>query len=195
MDNIRLSSEEKLAYMDLKTRLIECESMPVAQLIERAFRIKPIIRLQESLDNDYVPVIGNFCNDDKLYFLRPHDLRQSYLYDFNPRMLSRSHGKPLPVDTAKLTKINEFTCYHRYGGYPAFLRPGVNEVLTQIPELIDIDSVNLFELKFESDQVYDVYDSVIDRHVSTVILYSYEGGLPSVIKNQDVIYDTARYQR
>ena len=86
-----------------------------------------------------------------------------------------------------LEEVARFICYHRYGGYHMFLRPGVDEVLQQIPEDVSIDEISAFEIKFASDKVREIYSVAVDRHVSTVILYGIACGLPEVIKKQPVI--------
>lgn len=193
LENLFLTSEEKLSYMDLMGKLVECDQMPVAELYKRAQNIKPIIRLEGEKDTDgnYIPVIGDFHNNDVLYYLRPFDITKSYLKEFSRQMFALRSRQPFKVDTSKLVKVAEFTCYHKCE-YQGQLMPTAYEVLTQIPDSIPLDHVDAFELSFDSDEIFSVYDSVLNRHVSNVILYSVKGGLPTRVKTQDIIVDEQR---
>ena len=145
--------------------LVESEKMTVDVLLERAWRIKPLMRIckaekrkADPEDNDKVTY---------LVFTKPVDLRQSYYYGYSYResTVFADDGRPLP--TGKLQEVGRFICYHRYGGYWMFasLRPE------------------------------DVFNAAIDRHVSEVIVYRPVNGLPEEVKRQPVIVSDKTYLR
>ena len=136
-------------------------------------------------------MLGPFQAGDSLVFVKPTDIRESYYYTFciQDIVLTEDGSEPLPVPD--LDEIASFTCYHRYGGYYGIFRPGVDEVLAQIPSDVDITQVHGFEI-----QVLDpcnMYDGVLDRHVSKVILYKMTPGLPQSMLNQKVICTSKNY--
>ena len=126
----------------------------------------------------------------KLYWTKPVPLTQSFYFNFDDAsVVQNEEGEILEVND--LVKICEFTCYHRYGGYYGFLRPGMDEIIQQFPEylLTDEKAEYAVEVIFPSLNLHDVYDFVIDRHVSTVRVYQLKNGLPLELRNQEVIYD------
>lgn len=173
--------------------LVESEKMTVDVLLERAWRIKPLMRIckaekrkADPEDNDKVTY---------LVFTKPVDLRQSYYYGYSYResTVFADDGRPLP--TGKLQEAGRFICYHRYGGYWMFLRPGVDEVLQQLPAELDDGGDAVFEVRFASLRPEDVFNAAIDRHVSEVIVYRPVNGLPEEVKRQPVIVSDKTYLR
>lgn len=190
-----MSESEKEAYIELETRLLKSETMPLKELLARAKKIKPLVRV----DGDHNSVLGfrkkchDFADTDKLCFCKPCDIRaRSYLYDFNASRIVTSGGKPCVVP--KHQKVGEFTCYHDTGAFYGCLMPSVDEVLQQFPTEIDWHTVDAFELLFSSLNFRDVYDSLLDRHISTVILYRFDNGLPKQIKEQPIVFEGHRYR-
>lgn len=191
----KMSESEKETYIELETTLLKSETMPFTELLARAKKIKPLIRV----DGDYNGVLGyrtkchNFANSDTLLFCKPCDIRtRSYLYDFNASKIVMFRGKPLAVP--KRQKVGEFTCYHDSGSFYGCLMPSVDEVLQQIPAEIDWHTVDAFELSFSSLDISDVYDGLLDRHISTVLLYRFDNGLPKKIKGQSIVFEGHRYK-
>jgi len=172
--------------------LIKAEEMSDCELIKRAKRIKPLIRLAENCKIFQYDELVN-AKDSRLYFVKPTDVYQSYFFNFDTRTSLECDEKGVPLEAKGLKEIGRFICYHRYGGYFGCLRPGVDEVLQQLPEEFDIEKISAFELVFASSDVRDVYYSSVDRHVSTVILYEQEGGLPEKVKEQHVIVHGVSY--
>lgn len=183
----------KLNYVALYRHILEAQQLSKEEFIRRARRIKPLVRLHA--DGKRYDC-GEFAEDDKLVFIRPCDIRQSYLYNFseaNIVTVSAPDGEEVPVEAKDLEEITTFTCYHRYGGYHGFFRPGADEVLSQIPPSVILSKVDAFEIKVASLNVYDIYDSKLDRHVTTVILYRLKNGLPDVVRTQKVICNGKEY--
>lgn len=189
-----MSEREKEAYIELETHLLQSETMPFKELLARAKKIKPLVRV----DGDHNGVLGfrkkcyDFADSDTLCFCKPCDIRsRSYLYDFNASSVVMTKGKPFAVP--KHQKVGEFTCYHDAGAFYGCLMPSVDEVLQQMPAEIDWHTVDAFELSFPSLNFCDVYDDLLDRHISTVILYRFDNGLPKRIKAQPIVYNGQRY--
>lgn len=76
-----------------------------------------------------------------------------------------------------------------------FLRPGVDEVLQQLPAELDDGGDAVFEVRFASLRPEDVFNAAIDRHVSEVIVYRPVNGLPEEVKRQPVIVSDKTYLR
>lgn len=166
-------------YMAIARKIIEAEQMPQAVLIQLAHRIKPLMYPKE----------GTKLSPG-LYWTKPEPLKESFYFNFNADSVAKDqNGNILPVEG--LEKVSEFTCYHRYGGYYGCLRPGMDEIIQQFPAyLLEDDKAEYaIELKFPSSQLHDVFDSVLNRHVSTVIVYRLKSSLPEEIRNQAVIYE------
>ena len=169
----------KKNYQAIIRMLLEKEQMSKEKLILLAHRIKPLMYPKGESTLPY-----------KLYWTKPVPLTQSFYFNFDDDSVVRNaEGKTLEV--GNLVKICEFTCYHRYGGYYGCLRPGMDEIIQQFPEylLTDEKAEHAVEVTFPSLNLYDVYDSVLDRHVSTVRVYQLKNGLPPELRNQEVIYD------
>jgi len=183
----------KLNYLTLYRHILEAELVPEEELIRRAKNIKPLVRLTkdgEKRDD------GQFADDDRLVFIKPCDIRQSYIYNFSQDEIVMENTKKegcKPLTVPPLNKLAEFTCYHHYGGYYGFFRPGVDEVLAQIPQTVDLNRVSAFEIVVSSLDFEQVYDSMLDRHVTTVILYEAEGELPYQVRQQPVICNDTPY--
>ncbi len=192
LNSYRLSEEEKEYYVDIERRILESKQLPVSQLIARAKRIKPLVRIERDNEAEYHSKYYSISNTDTLCFCTPCDIRErSYLYDFTPQKIVRSKGKPLPVPPRE--KVGEFTCYHETGDFYGVLLPSVGEVLQQIPNDIDWLEVDAFELIFTSDNFSEVYDSILDCHVSTAVLYRFDKRLSARMREQTVIFDGTSY--
>ena len=165
-------------YLTLYRHILEAEQMSEDELVRRAKAIKPLVRLDKDGNRRHE---GDFEESDRLVFVKPSEILESYLYAFKTQDI-------VPVEVPELKVVASFTCYHRYGAYYGFFRPSVDEVLSQIPPSVDLDQVQAFEIKVDSLNISDVYDKFLDRQVSTVILYKMKGGLPSEIESQEVIY-------
>ena len=173
-----------LNYVCLKRHILEAESLSKKEIMRRAKTIKPLVRLEE----DYP---GIRAKREQLVWIKPYPLTKSYLYCRKKQIILKE-GKPLPVKVVK--KIAEFTTYHKCK-LPGSLIPSASEVLAQIPSSVDMDKVNAFEIIYPLYSVHEYlcakefYDSILDRHVLTTILYQIEGGLPEKLKNQEVIWN------
>lgn len=186
-----LSPARKTSYEEIYRHILETEQISDEELIARAKKIKPLIRLRK-VGNEWDIVVGKMEPDDLLVFTNPVDLRESYTYNFAPKnIVCDKDGSPLRVEG--LREVDRFTCYHEYGDYYGCYRPSVDEVLSQIPQTVDLDEVSAFEIHIGSLNFWQVYDQVLDRHVSTVILYAMEGGLPEKMRAQEVILNEVMY--
>lgn len=173
-----LSHVMKQHYLALGRMLIEKEEMPVEKLIQLAHRIKPLMRPKE----------GSSLKEG-LYWTKPVPLTQSFYFNFeDDSILKKANEEILPVES--IEKVCEFVCFHRYGGYYGCLRPGMDEIIQQFPVylLADEQAEYAVELVFPSLNLHDIYDSVLDRHVSTVVVYRLKEGLPPEVKAQEIIY-------
>ena len=173
-----LSHVMKQHYLALGRMLIEKEEMPVEKLIQLAHRIKPLMRPKE----------GSSLKEG-LYWTKPVPLTQSFYFNFeDDSILKKANGEILPVES--IEKVCEFVCFHRDGGYYGCLRPGMDEIIQQFPVylLADEQAEYAVELIFPSLNFYEIYDRVLDRHVSTVVVYRLKNGLPPEVKKQEVIY-------
>lgn len=177
-------------YERIIPMLIRAEEMPDNELISLAQKIKPLVRVDQS---GRKLEAGEDDKNSTLVYMKPVNLRQSYLFSFSPEkhIVCDKNDKPIKVEGLK--EVGRFICYHRYGGHFMFLRPGVDEVLQQLPKDINIDEISAFEIKFSSSLVSEIYNVAVDRHVSTVILYNIAGGLPQEVKDQSVILGRTVY--
>ncbi|MBR1824992.1 MAG: hypothetical protein IJ770_00195 [Alphaproteobacteria bacterium] len=188
-----LSESDEQKYVEIETRLLKSEQMPFNELLARAKKIKPLVRLDASDVDDCVKKHGVFLDSDRLCFCKPCDIKnRSYLYDFDVSKIVMFKGQMFAVPKRK--KVGEFTCYHNTGTFYGFLVPSVDEVLQQIPAEIDWHTVDAFELSFPSMDFSEIYDCLLDRHISTVHLYRFDSGLPQKIKAQPVVFDGQRYK-
>jgi len=186
-----MTSAQKLNYMMIYRHILEAGQMSDEELIARAKKIKPLVRLRKS-ESEIEMVVGQPEPGDLLVFTNPVCLRQSYTYNFKPDSIVRQNdSSPLPVEG--LREIARFTGYHDYGGFYGFYRPGADEVLSQIPVSVNIDEVSAFEIQIDTSDFWQVYDRLLDKHVSTVILYAMEGGLPEQMRQQEVILKGVSY--
>ena len=187
-----ISDSEKQQYLEIERKILESIQIPDTQLLARAKRIKPLVRLSIDSDEGYQMKYSEFDEADMLCFCTPCDISQrSYLYDFTPEKIVKLGRRPLPVP--KFQEVGEFTCYHDTGTFYGNLMPSVDEVLKQIPQEFDWLQIDAFELQFTSSYFSEVYDCILDRHVSTVHLYRFEHGLPAKLKSQAVIFEGRRY--
>jgi len=193
LERTGLSVPQQLNYIAIYRHLLEADQMSEEDLIKRAKRIKPLIRLDV---NGNRRNCGDFEPEDKLVFVKPTDIHQSYLYNFNEESIITEEtqlGEIFPLEVGNIDELTRFTCYHRYGGYYGFFRPGADEVLSQIPPSVNWQHVAAFEIKVDSLNLPDMYDGILDRHVTTVILYKMKYGLPSGIYHQKVICNGNEY--
>ena len=169
--------------------MLKCsEEMPEDKLLEMARRIKPLVRMVDGRKLH----VGEKISNSYLVYTQPFDVRDSYYYNFQPKhAVCGKDGKPMKVEGLK--EVGRFICYHRYGGYWLFVRPGVDEVLQQLPVEFADRQIDAFEIEFSSDACHDIWNAKIDRHISTVILYALENGLPEEVKNQSVIINEKSY--
>ncbi len=166
----------------IKDMLLKSEQLPEQELLHRAKRIKPLIRMVGGRKL----LVGERCLNSYLAYTKPFDVHASYYFNCKPEhIILQTNKTPLPVEGLK--EIGRFICYHNYGGYYQCIRPGVDEVLQQLPMKFVDKPIDSFEVVFCSGVFNEVYSYQLDRHVSTVILYTHEKGLPEVIKNQEVI--------
>lgn len=168
----------QLNYLAILRMLAEKEQMPKKTLLQLARRIKPLVRPDKDSLLKY-----------RLYWIKPYPLKSSFYSNFKDSdIVKNADGKILPVKGLK--RICEFTCYHQYGGYYGFLRPSMDEVIQQFPAylLADPKAEYAVEVVFPSDFFSNVYDAVLDRHVSTVIVYRMTHGFPKEIRKQKVCY-------
>ena len=179
-------------YERIVPMLIASEEMSTYELVRRAKKIKPLIRLSGKCKIFQHDELVD-AKDSRLFFVKPTDVRQSYFFNFDIKTSLECGEKGVPLEAKGLKEVGRFICYHRYGGYYGCLRPGVDEVLQQLPEEFDIEKISAFELVFASSDFRDVYNSYVDRHVSTVILYELEDGLPEKVKDQHVFVGGVSY--
>lgn len=187
----RLSRDEEDMYMALRKKLLLSDMLPNKTVMQRAKRIKPLVRIRHNAVCHYEKV---FTEDvtDLLVFTTMYDIGKSYLFNFNDDKQVVKHLRR-PLIIRGLHKVGEFTCYHRFEENPEVLCPCVEEVLRQLPDEIDFSRVDAFELKFDSADPKDVFDSLLGLYESTVVLYSLPDGLPKQIKQQPVVYHDVRY--
>lgn len=173
-----LSPVQRQQYLALVRMLVESEEMPVETLIRLAHRIKPLMRPKE----------GSALKQG-LYWTKPEPLTQSFYFNFTDSSILKNQNNEILMAEA-VEKVCEFVCFHRYGGYYGFLRPGMDEIIQQFPSylLADEKAEYAVELVFPSLELRDIYDAVLDRHVSTVVVYRLKDGLPQEVKEQEVIY-------
>ena len=139
-----------------------------------AKRIRPVITQVIREDGDLV-----FKKDepvgDKYWVSGAKIYNQSYFFmGLNSRSVYER--------AENLTEVATITTYHKCG-YPAILKPSVYEVLCQIPREL-LDKVVAFELYAPSCYVSDIYDSHLDRHKLTCVLYS--GTIPKSVADKEV---------
>ncbi|MBR3677212.1 MAG: hypothetical protein IKN71_08790 [Alphaproteobacteria bacterium] len=193
LQNCALSETEREHYVALERSILESEQMPAKELLARAKKIKPLVRLEGGEVTGYHKKNGQFRSSDVLCFCTPVDIRnRSYLYDFTPKKIVTLKGRLFKVP--KYQEVGEFTCYHDTGDYYGFLLPSVSEVLQQLPTEYDWHEIDAFELSFPSLDFFDAYDSLLDRHISTVHLYRFDKGLPRKLKEQDILFEGQRYR-
>lgn len=169
----------KKNYQAIIRMLLDKEQMSKDKLIRLAHRIKPLMYPK---DGSQLP--------HKLYWSDPVPLTQSFYFNFKDASVIRNPDGGI-LEVEGLIKVCEFTCYHRYGGYYGCLRPGMDEVIQQFPAylLADEKAEYAVALQFPSLKLRDIYDAILDRHVSTVIVYRLKNGLPQELRDQEVIYE------
>ncbi len=165
-------------YWALARMLIEKEEMPIANLIQFAHRIKPVMRPKE----------GSTLKKG-LYWSKPEPLTQSFYFNFNDSSVLKNKNREI-LTVEEIEKVCEFICFHHYGGYYGCLRPGMDEIIQQFPVhlLVDEKAEYAAEVVFPSLNLCDIYDSVLDRHLSTIVVYRLKKGLPRELKEQEVVY-------
>jgi len=188
----RLSPDEEEMYLGIRKMLLLAETMPTKTLVQRAKHIKPLVRIRHNAVRHYEKVYETGDDSDLLVFTTLYNIMRSYLSDFKDERQIVMHFRR-PLIPHGLKKIGEFTCYHRFADQKDSLSPCVEEVLKQLPDTVDINKIDAFEIRFDSDNPDDVYDPLLDRYESTVILYSMPDGLPAQLKGQPVVYNDVRY--
>ncbi|MEE6206870.1 MAG: hypothetical protein VZR95_02330 [Alphaproteobacteria bacterium] len=187
-----LSHDEEDAYVDLRKTLLLAETLPTDALVKRAKQIKPLVRIRHNAVRHYEKVFDVDENTDLLVFTTWYNIGESYLLNFKSEKQIVTHFRR-PLIPRGLKKIGEFTCYHSFNKQRKALCPCVEEVLKQLPEDIDIDKISAFEIRFDSANPAEVYDTLLDRYESTIILYALPDGLPKQVKQQPVEYHNVRY--
>ena len=191
--NCKLSESERERYIAIEQSILESEQMSAKELLARAKKIKPLVRLEGGEITGYHKKSGQFKASDILCFCTPVDIRnRSYLYDFTPQKIVTLKGRMFKVP--KYQEVGQFTCYHDTGTFYGFLMPSVDEVLQQLPAEYDWHEIDAFELSFSSLDFFDVYDCLLDRHISTVHLYRFDKRLPIRLKEQDIVFEGQRYR-
>ena len=126
-----------------------------AELLSRAFRIKPL----------------KADDDGTLHFIRPCDI-ETVAFAWDPKRVEKAKG---------LTPLGEITTIHGYGA-PSFFKPGISEVLAQIPPEF-LDRVSAFTTEPDYDNQFTKGG---DYHRGVTTLY--EGPLPESVRSAPVIY-------
>ena len=179
-----LTEAEIDEYINLKERLVRVNKTPKAKLMKMAKSIKPLVRVCNSSVHEFEKVFRVKDGDD-LVFTRFYDLMDSYLYHFDGEDSVVKHSKkPIPVKNPQ--KVGEFTCYFDFHGMDNEFFPCLDDVLCQLPEDINPDEVDAFEVVFDCNDPDDAYDVLLDRYEGTVVLYKLPDGLPQQVKAQPV---------
>ena len=190
--NYGLSQTEEDDYIELKKALLQADAMTKTELLRRAKRIKPVVRVRCDEFCHYEKIFDFEVSKDFLVFTTLCNISESYLLEFEGVGQIVTHFRR-PLRATNLKKIGEFACYHHFHQDPDELCPCAEEVLRQIPAEFDLTAINAFEIVFDSQDPDILYDTLLDRYESLVILYSLDGGLPQQIKGQPIIYDGTRY--
>lgn len=163
-----LPAEKLNEYVSILTMLKQQEtSMSRKEILAYAKKIKPLMRKKEQ--EDHPANDGNGC----LFWLKSTAIH-SESCTYTPVLLHKAEG---------LHEIARITTYHRYGGYPMFLRPSADEAIYQCPKEI-LDKVCAFEFIAASDKIHEVYNLSLDRHILTTVYYT--GVLPQEIANEEI---------
>lgn len=165
---------------------MKTKSLSHRDLYQLAKRIKPIVHLHKMGNTQYVLKVGPIGRGDMTVFVDSYPLFESYYYGFDLDRALKAGEKPFSLLDFSLVKVGEFTCYHHSGGKNMFPRPTAAEVLQQLPDDVDTDKICAFEITFPSLNPGEIYDEVLDCHVSTVVLYSMKNGLPELVQKQPV---------
>ena len=161
-----LSKEEIEKEVKIFEMLEEGAKIPHKEIVRRAFDIKPLFFDEE---------------DGRLYWMEVPDI---YLETFivYPKLIR-------PAKMSDLKELTTFQTYHVDGGDPSNLRPGIDEVLRQIPEEY-LEETIAFETFFNFEKVK--YDKYLKVHVLFTRLY--KGKLPEDIAGQPVRYKGKTYR-
>ena len=189
----RLSPSLRHYYEDLERDLLESEEKPQEEIVQLAKRIKPLVRLQKSLLKGWCINYDKPTDDDILVFMQSMCIDTSFLFNFHGVEQAVHHNRKV-LKAEGLQKVGEFSCYHRikYGMFQWF-QPCVIEVLQQLPKEYENAGIDAFEIRVESTNITHIYDPYMDCHVSTVVLYALDKGLPSQVRHQPVRIDHVEY--
>ena len=189
----RLSPSLRDYYEDLQKSLLEAEEKPEDEIIRLAKKIKPLVRLQESSIKGYYVNYAKPSKEDILVFTRSTDIDSSFLFNFHGIEQAVHHNRKL-LKVDGLRKVGEFNCYHhtKHGMFLWF-QPCVLEVLQQLPKKYENVPIDAFEIRVENTNVSNIYDSYLDCHVSTVVLYTLKKGLPLQLRHQPVRIGHVKY--
>ena len=157
------------------------------EILALAKRIRPVMRGSEHF-------VGIYPSTKELINVLDKDVASKHFAEMSktggklffieaPYVASRSFAfenhRPM-VEATKLKEVTRVTTYHRYGGYPGFLRPSIDEAIYQCPPEI-LDKVTAFEFVAKSERIRDIFDDYLDRHILTTIYYT--GEIPQEIAN------------
>lgn len=138
--------------------------MSQEEILAYARKIRPLVR---GTKKDALLRLYN--QKKQLYWAKPAKISTESFTFRADSALMKAHG---------LTEIGRIATYHRYGEYYGFLRPSVDEAIVQCPKEW-LDKVCAFEFQIDSNQIADVYNIALDRHVLRTIYYT--GTLPEEI--------------
>lgn len=124
-------------------------------LLSRAFRIKPLKPHEDGM----------------LHFIKPCDI-ETVAFAWDPERVEKARG---------LTPLGAITTFHSYGA-PSFFKPGISEVLAQIPPEL-LDRVSAFTTEPDDENSFTPGG---DYHRGVTTLY--EGPLPESVRAAPVIY-------
>lgn len=180
-----LSAPQQAYYKELQRSLLEAEEKPREKILELAKRIKPLVRLQKTSTQGYRVSFEPPHPSDILVFPQPISIQESYLFNFHDikQAVHRNHE---PLLAEGLKEVGSFTCYHHVNSIEQWFRPTVEEVLQQLPSKYENTPIDAFEITVDSMSITDIYDPCLDRHMSEVVLYTLENGLPLQIRQQPV---------
>ncbi len=159
-------------YIELVKDLIQKrEQMTNDEILKYAHHMHFVMRGTEKKVS-----LDSFFSDYPLYFVdNIHVAKRSCSFSAEPF-----------VEAQGLEKIGSITTYHTFGGFYGFVCPSIDEAIFQCPkEWLDIATA--FEFSYhKTEDVRDVYDSVLDLHVLKTTYY--KGDLPEVVKRKKMFW-------
>lgn len=151
----------------LKILQAQEENLSKHEVLELAKRIKPVMRG----DKNYVAISTN--QTIPLYWLDICNIAA------NSFICNHTSQK----EAIGLQEIARIKTYHRYGNYYGRINPSLEECIRQCPPEIR-DKVCAVEIVANPDDIINIYDCRLDRHVLTTVYYT--GELPEEIANQKI---------